>query len=216
MVRARAFDLASGLYSGQLYPKATRMTRGARGTHCVRSEEAYVRTRFSVTFFTIALVLLALYYFPYKGDDGLATRFFAQWLRSYTHVTGAVVSIFDRSVCASGNSVVGHSFSMQIVKSCDAMEVNILFLSAMMAVPAPWPRKIVALGLGLLALVAVNILRLCSLFWIGSSFRAGFSFAHYDAWPLLLIAFAAADFLICARWTSRTANAHPSDASHRS
>jgi exosortase H (IPTLxxWG-CTERM-specific) len=162
----------------------------------VRAEEG----RFGATFFAIAAALFSLYYFPYGTRDGFSARCFSAWLRVYTDVTAAALSMFDHDVSASGNSVMGRSFSMQIVKSCDAMEANILFVSAMLAFPAPWRRKTAALGFGLVALVAMNVLRLCSLFWIGSTFRAGFDFVHYDAWPLLLVVFAAADFLVCARW----------------
>jgi exosortase/archaeosortase family protein len=98
---------------------------------------------------------------------------------------------------------------MQIVKSCDAMEANILFAAALLAIAAPWLRKAAALVVGLAALVAVNLVRLVLLYWTGVYASSAFEFLHYDVWPLLMIVFATFDFLLCARWARQGAATPP-------
>jgi len=156
------------------------------------------QTRFVVAFAVIAGALMALYYYP-RGIESPAERFTSEYLRVYTHMVSLGIGLFDPHASAHGNIVTGR-FSMQIVKSCDAMEANILFSAAIIAIPAIWWRKAVAFVAGLVALVAFNLVRLFVLYWVGVFFAPAFDFLHYDVWPLLMIAFAAVDFMVCVKW----------------
>jgi exosortase/archaeosortase family protein len=160
--------------------------------------------RFVTVFVVVAGALFAAYYFPYS-QHGMSERFMNEWLRFYAHGVGGLLSLFDARVFAHGNVVDG-PFPMTIVKSCDAMEANILFVAAVLALPGVWPRKAIALCAGLGVLVAMNLLRLCTLYCVGLLAQGAFDFAHYDLWPLLLIAFATVDFVICARWVAGGVN----------
>ena len=161
------------------------------------------RRRFAILFTLLAGCLLGAYYFP-RGDDSAVEHFTGEYLRGYTRMLGLVLVPFDPGVHARGNLVTGR-FSMQIVKSCDAMEANILFTAALLAIRGPWARKLVALAGGLGALVAFNLVRLFALYWVGVFAPSVFEFLHLDIWPLLMIAFAALDFVVCVRWMSRRA-----------
>jgi exosortase/archaeosortase family protein len=156
------------------------------------------RARFVLAFSTLAGLLLGVYYFP-RGSEDLLERWTADYLRLYTRLVARAIGAFDPLAMAHGNLVSGR-FSMQIVKSCDAMEANILFAAALLAVAAPWLRKAIALVAGLAALLAFNVLRLFVLYWVGVFALPAFDFLHYDVWPLLMIVFAALDFVVCVRW----------------
>jgi exosortase H (IPTLxxWG-CTERM-specific) len=156
------------------------------------------RKRFVAAFTVVAVSLLAFYYFPRTGEDTVE-RWTAAYLGLYARVASWLIGVFDPHVSAHGNRVVGQ-FSMQIVKSCDAMESNILFTAAVVAVSAPWRRKAAALVVGLCALVAFNLVRLLALYWVGALAPSAFEFLHLDVWPLLMVIFAAVDFIVCMRW----------------
>jgi exosortase/archaeosortase family protein len=158
------------------------------------------RTRFALAFAAIAGCLLILYYLP-RHDNDRVERWMAEYLRLYARLVGFVVRIFDPNVTVYGNTVAGR-FSMQIVKSCDAMEANILFASAILAFPVPWRRKAAALGGGLAALVTLNLFRLVTLYFVGIFAGSAFESMHRDVWPLLMVAFAAVDFCVCIRLAS--------------
>jgi exosortase/archaeosortase family protein len=170
----------------------------SRERHRPKDGRGNEQARFALSFAAIAVGLLALYYFP-RGNEDAVERWTASYLWLYTRVVGALIHVFDPLVTARGNVVAGR-FSMQIVKSCDAMEANILFASAMFAVSARWWRKAIALTVGLAALVLCNLVRLFVLYWVGVYAFSAFEFLHYDVWPLILIAFAAVDFVCCMRW----------------
>jgi exosortase/archaeosortase family protein len=163
------------------------------------------RARFVLAFTTIAGLLLSVYYFP-RGSGDLFEQWTAEYLRLYTRLVARAIGAFDPLVTAHGNLVSGR-FSMQVVKSCDAMEANILFTAALLAIAAPWRRKTIALVVGLCALLAFNLLRLFVLYWVGVFAFAAFDFLHYDVWPLLMIVFATLDFVVCVRWVRATQDA---------
>lgn len=156
------------------------------------------RRRFALLFAVVSGCLLGFYYFPRTSAD-LVERWTGEYLSLYTQVVSWPIALFDRGVSAHGNLVAGR-FSMQIVKSCDAMEANILFAAAVLAFAAPWLRKVASLLVGLAALGTVNVLRLFTLYWAGVFLPSAFEFMHIDVWPLLMIAFAAIDFHVCVRW----------------
>jgi exosortase H (IPTLxxWG-CTERM-specific) len=156
------------------------------------------QTRFVLAFIAVAGCLLTVYYLPRTSDDAVE-RWTAAYLRLYTRVVAWPIGVFDPHVSAHGNLLAGR-FSMQIVKSCDAMEGNILFTSALLAFPAPWRRKAVALVVGLQALMGLNLVRLFVLYWVGVYAPSAFEFLHLDVWPLVMIASAAIDFVLCIRW----------------
>jgi hypothetical protein len=59
----------------------------------------------------------------------------------------------------------------------------------------------------------LNVLRISSLYFVGVHARSWFDFAHLELWPLLLIGFAAIEFLLLARWMQSPIAEPPSDAS---
>jgi exosortase/archaeosortase family protein len=164
--------------------------------------------RFAVTFAALAAVLFALYAFPW-AEHGISERLLRGYLAGYARVAGGILGIFDPRVVVAGNVVTGRT-ALAIVKTCDAMEANLLFLAAVLAFPAApgaalrrWPRKLLAALIGIVAISALNVVRICSLYAVGVYFPSAFELLHVEVWPLLLIAAAAAIFAAAARFLSR-------------
>ena len=155
--------------------------------------------RFVATFGALAGVGLAVYFFPYEQGGIDSGRFFTPYLSAYARMTAGVLRLFDSGVVVTGSTIAGR-FAMQIVRSCDAMEVNILFAAAVVAFPAPWARRAIVLVGGLVGLVAINVTRLCTLYFVGIHAPAHFEQLHYEVWPLVLVVVETALFVVSARW----------------
>ena len=82
------------------------------------------------------------------------------------------------------------------------METNLLFVAAVVALPGTWRRKLVAVGAGVAALAAVNLARICSLYFVGLYAPSAFDAIHLEVWPLILVAVAVVMFVAWARWTT--------------
>ena len=88
---------------------------------------------------------------------------------------------------------------MQIVKTCDAMDVNILLAAALAAFPMRLWRRFVVVPVSVLLLTSINLGRLCALYWVGVHAHAWFDRLHQTLAPLFIVASALAIFLIATR-----------------
>src|SRR4051812_28390766 len=79
--------------------------------------------RFMLIFLGCSGLLSLVYAFPYE-HDGAVHAGFVSYLAAYARAAGGLLAPFDPSVHVQGATIFGR-FSMQIVKDCDAMEVNI-------------------------------------------------------------------------------------------
>lgn len=153
--------------------------------------------RFALHYALLAGVLFGIYVFPFELF-GARKDWLTGYLSAYAHLAGGVLSVFERGLVVEGTFIHGR-FPMQVVRNCDAADVNILFASALLAFPSPLSKKLAPLVLGILALVAANVVRICSLFYVGVYVPGWFKVAHEEVWPLLLVAFAVGLFLVCIK-----------------
>jgi exosortase/archaeosortase family protein len=164
--------------------------------------------RFAVTYVLIAGVLFSIYGFPFELF-GARTDWLTPYLEAYARLAGGALQLFDPRVSVSGSRIDGR-FALQIVRNCDAIEINILFASAVLAFPAPLLRRGIVLLRGLVILVAANVLRIMCLYYIGVYSAGSFAVAHEEILPLLLVAITALLFLLSIRQlTAKTALPSP-------
>ena len=153
---------------------------------------------FAVRFALIAGALFALYGCPY-AENGISETWFTRYLSAYASLAGGVLSLFEPGVSVSGTQIVGRT-ALQIVKNCDALEINALFASAILAFPGPWRRRSIALVSGIAVLVVANVTRICSLYYLNLYSTSAFEFFHLELWPLVLVVITALNFLGWAGW----------------
>lgn len=78
-------------------------------------------------------------------------------------------------------------FAVEMKDGCNAVNVTILLLSAVIAFPAPWKLKLLGIGAGSAIIQVVNILRFISLFYLGQYSMTWFDFAHAYLWESLIV-----------------------------
>ena len=157
--------------------------------------------RFGLRFAAIAAVLFTIYAFPFELF-GAKRDWLEAYLAAYARLAGGALGLVERGLVVDGTYIQGR-FSMQIVRNCDAADVNILFVSALLAFPGPWKTKVPLLLGGIGALVAANVLRICSLYYVGVFAPARFKLIHEEVWPLALVLVTVATFLLCVRRLER-------------
>lgn len=154
--------------------------------------------RFALKYALIAAVLFGIYAFPFEFF-GARRDWLAGYLAAYAHLAGAVLGVFESGIVVHATRIEGR-FPMEIVRNCDAIEINILFLSAVFAFPSSWRRRMIAALLGLCALVALNVLRICALYFVGVHAPQQFAVVHEQVFPLFLVLAAALAFSLCANY----------------
>jgi len=150
-------------------------------------------------FVIVAGIGLGLYYFPYDPRS-FPARCMHHYLAAYAHLAGAAVRFFDSRVRVIGTDILGR-FNLTFAMNCDAMDVFILFSSAVLSFPSTWRHRSLGLTAGLVTLVTLNVVRITSLYWVGVHFPRAFELLHIDLWPMAIVGATSGGFLLWARAT---------------
>lgn len=151
----------------------------------------------------IVSIAIATFVYSHLVDTGALDGF----QRFIASATGFLVNLLGGNVSVYGNSVFSSSFSMYVVAQCTGVAPMIIFLAAVLAYPSRIRDKAIGMALGLLALFVLNLIRMFSLFHIGSAFPSFLHTAHFLLWQSLII-LAALTFWIL--WVGRLAHARGS------
>ena len=161
--------------------------------------------RFFLLFLTIQFTLFGINMLSWVQQ-----HFVVPWTTLLAHVCATLVMWFDSTAAAQGkvlwNTATG--FGVSIEAGCNGIEACIVLFAAMMAFPATWRHKLVGLVAGFVAVQAINVVRVVSLFYIGQWSKPLFDFAHEYLWQGLIML----DVLIVwLLWVRAGAKAAPQD-----
>lgn len=111
---------------------------------------------------------------------------FTGWLAT---VSAAIIMPFDDAVVASGR-IIEHTtaqFAVSIESGCNGVEATIVLIAGVVAFPASWKQRLVAVLLGFLAIQVLNLARIISLFYLGQWNLDIFTWTHLYLWPVLIM-----------------------------
>ena len=155
--------------------------------------------RRSLLFLARFLALLVAFYLLVAWNpvnDAVIVPFTAAIAR----VSGVLLTSIGEKVSVQGTEIRSGLFAVQIENGCNGVEAALLFASAVLAFPAPWRRRLTGLLLGLVAIQALNFVRVVSLFWIGAHRPDLFSSSHTVVWQSAVVL---ASVLLFLLWASR-------------
>jgi len=116
-------------------------------------------------------------------------------------VSAFITQFFDPSVISHGivlqDSVSRVAVSIQ--PGCNGIEAMICLTAAIIAFPASWKSKLYGLFFGFIAIQALNIVRIISLFYLLQWNKEWFEWAHLYLWQALIILDALIVFIIWVR-----------------
>jgi exosortase H (IPTLxxWG-CTERM-specific) len=136
---------------------------------------------------TFAIILLALFSIellnpvqiwviePFTAAIAKASAFVLQAFDSTVHAEGIVLS----------NMTTGAAVSIQ--PGCNGVEAMIVVMAAIAATPASWTYKLTGIGLSFVAIQALNLVRIISLFYLLQWNPVWFEWAHLYLWQALIM-----------------------------
>ena len=120
-------------------------------------------------------------------------------------VSVGIVGMFDANAIAYGKvleSTTNH-FAISIERGCNGVEAVIILVAAMLAFPAPWKHRAIGIGLGFVAIQALNLVRIISLFYLGQWNRTWLDWSRLFLRQALIVLDALVAFLIWLRYLPR-------------
>jgi exosortase H (IPTLxxWG-CTERM-specific) len=115
--------------------------------------------------------------------------FVTPWTGTLAAISADIVKLFDSQVIAEGKVLqsLRNGFAVSIEAGCNGVEATIVLISAMLAFPASWQRKLSGLVIGIVAVQGLNVVRVISLFYLGQWSESAFAFAHQYVWQALIM-----------------------------
>ncbi len=129
--------------------------------------------------FTLGFYALALI----PGWDAML----ATGLTAHAHLGARLLNGFGEPCQVFGNSIWSASHGITVEPGCSALEYPAFLCAAVFSFPAPLDRKVPGALAGVALLLAANLVRITSLYWIGVHSPAFFDTAHLVLWPCLLV-----------------------------
>ena len=116
-------------------------------------------------------------------------------------ISASITQFFDSSVISQGIILqsVTNGTAVSIQPGCNGVEAMICLTAAIIAFPASWKSKLYGLIFGFLAIQALNIVRIISLFYLLQWDKEWFEWAHLYLWQALIILDALVVFIIWVR-----------------
>jgi exosortase H (IPTLxxWG-CTERM-specific) len=123
--------------------------------------------------------------------------------------TGAIAQVcvwlvhaFDADVVSSGKIIRStlNGFAVEIQPGCNGVEALIILFAAIFAFPAPFKHKLAGFAVGFVAIQALNLVRIISLFYLGQWNMTLFKWFHLYLWQALIILDALVVWLIWLRY----------------
>ena len=91
-------------------------------------------------------------------------------------------------------------------RGCDAFEPLVLLASAVLAFPAGWRSRFIAIGFGFALLNVVNLVRVISLYMLQTRYPANFALPHAQLWPVAMVVIT---LVYWAQWARRQVDPAP-------
>jgi exosortase/archaeosortase family protein len=124
------------------------------------------------------------------------------YLEANARASNFILNIFGQGTHVTDVTIRSPGFAIAIRRGCDAIEPTGLLCGAILAFPALFRRKLAGMAAGLVILQTLNLIRIVTLFWIGSHFSKGlFNSVHLEIWPALFIVVAIVCFVGWRGWT---------------
>ena len=170
----------------------------------VKSVAGWVHRHPIFMFLFVFGILMGLFYGITLFTPFWRNHFMPAYLNFTTTVSGILLRLLGQDITATGNHLSSAAFAVSINRGCSAIEPTALFISAVIAFPAFYMKKIPGIILGTLSLAILNLIRIVTLFLIGVYFRQFFHLMHIDVWQGLFVFFAVILWVVWILWAMRS------------
>ncbi len=151
----------------------------------IRSANRYLQnnstTRFCIYFFVSILISIVVYIWVRNSST------IEPFLGFNAQLATDIWNLFDNSVSAEGTLISSSDFNFEVTAECTSIGPTAILLSAIIAWPSTIKEKIKGIIVGATALFIINLIRILTLFYIGSHFPNHLDLFHYYIWQGIIV-----------------------------
>lgn len=96
-------------------------------------------------------------------------------------------NLFNNSLSAEGAIILSPDFKFKVTAECTSIGPTFILLSAIIAWPSTFKETINGILFGAVSLFIINLIRILTLFYIGSSFPNYLDLFHYYIWQGIVV-----------------------------
>ncbi len=165
--------------------------------------------RFLLIFFGLQALLLGL-----ELTQPVQQHIVLPWTAALARFCVALVTLFDGNAANYGKVLWNPSngFGVSIEPGCNGIEAMIVLFAALVAYPASWRYRAIGFGIGFIAIQALNVVRVISLFYLGQWNDAVFRVFHEYLWQALIMIDVLVVWLLWVRSNPDNMRAEPAAA----
>jgi len=151
--------------------------------------------------FFILFVILLVSLFTIEVLQSVQQNVILPFTSGLAWISVNLIELFDSGVASAGKVIrdLESGFAVSIEPGCNGVEAVIILFAAMFAFPAPLKSKLVGFAIGFVAIQALNLVRIISLFYMGQWNMVWFEWFHLYLWQALIILDALVVWLIWLR-----------------
>lgn len=127
------------------------------------------------------------------------------WTALLADISAAIIRAYQPDVISYGkviqDALTGNGVSIEA--GCNGVEACVILIAGVLAYPASWRLRLAGIALGIIAIQAVNVLRVITLFHLSGWDRAFMQFAHLYLWPALIMLDVLVVWLLWVRHVAR-------------
>jgi exosortase H (IPTLxxWG-CTERM-specific) len=123
------------------------------------------------------------------------TRVLGPFTESLAAASAVLLDLVGHEVTLAGTTLFSTTFAVDVRNGCNGVEAALILIAAILATPAPWKAKLIGVVGGFVALQAINLVRISSLYLLGYYNRELFDLFHSALWQVLIILVAVGIFV---------------------
>lgn len=137
--------------------------------------------KFLIVFILLLAFLFLVFYFMENQFD---------FLRIWTaKITAFFSNIFGMEAKAYGTSLILKNMTFEIIHECTGIFALMIYFSCTIAYPTNWKNKIIGISIGFPFILAMNMVRMIFLVYIGDYHQNIFDYVHSYLWQGTFIIF---------------------------
>ena len=154
--------------------------------------------------FLAVFAFLMVFYWGLTTTSAVKDGFFPWYLEINAKASAGIIHLLGHEdMHRDGNALISPRGAVTVERGCDAVEPTALFVSAVIASPIVLRSRLMAVGVGTVLLMLMNLFRIITLYLCAVHWKAAFDIMHLDVWQTLFIVFAIVLWGVWAAWVTR-------------